>query len=54
MDALRGKVVKQSIEIEKLQNKIALYENRHVILSLLKSIPGIRSLAKSIYRYKEN
>ena len=52
LDALREKWILQSMDIEKLQNKIALLENRHVILKLLKKIPGIQYIAKSIFRDK--
>jgi len=54
LNSLREKVVKQSVDIEKLQNKIALYEKRHVMITLLKNIPGIRSLARRILRDKQH
>jgi DNA-binding transcriptional MerR regulator len=53
VEALREKLVMQAVDIEKLQNKIALYENRHVMLTLIKNIPGIKHLAKYILRGKD-
>lgn len=54
LEALRDKVLKQAIAIEKMQNKIALYENRYHLLTFIKCIPGIRSLARRVFSDKEN
>lgn len=48
LEALREKVITQAMDMEKLLNKMALLENRHVMLSLLKKIPGMKYLAKLI------
>jgi glycosyltransferase involved in cell wall biosynthesis len=53
LEALREKLIMQAMDIEKLQNKMALLENRHVIIKLLKKIPGMKYLAKFILQGKD-
>ncbi len=47
-EALREKAVRQAFEIERMHDTLRLYEDRHVFLTLIKKMPGVRFIARLV------